>query len=67
MKTAVKIEKYKSFQLFLSILILILSDVFGVSAEACDKSRKILEGENFGEITHLTGKGPNSNYTQVFF
>lgn len=60
--TAVKRKKFKS-QLFFSLLI--LSNVFGVSsADACDKSRKVLEG-NFGEITHLTGNGQNSNYTQV--
>lgn len=63
MQSVIKVKKCKSFLLFVFTLILFeLAAVFDVSeAAACDKSRKIFDGENFGEISH----GQNSNYTQV--
>lgn len=62
-----KMSKSSEKSCFCAIFIVILINLSSLSrccaAGACDRSRKVFEGVNYGEITD----GINSNYTQVGF
>lgn len=53
---------WKYEKILVCIIFLILNSLNeSLGAGACDRSRKVYEGVNYGEITD----GINSNYTQV--